>query len=96
MIRSFRDKRAETIWRGQSSRKLPVGIQSVVRRKLRMLNNAETLDDRVGDEERLAFKSTDAEEREAAGQTGHAAEERLEGLGHCGAQRKQINSSSRW
>jgi proteic killer suppression protein len=45
MIRSFRDKQAKTVWLGQSSRKLPADIQSVARRKLRMLNNAETLDD---------------------------------------------------
>jgi len=45
MIRSFRDKQAEAVWLGQSSRKLPADIQSVARRKLRMLNNAETLED---------------------------------------------------
>lgn len=45
MIRSFRDKHAETIWHGQSSRMLPADIQSTARRKLRMLNNAQTLDD---------------------------------------------------
>lgn len=45
MIRSFRDKEAASIWHGQSSRKLPPDIQSAVRRKLRMLNNAESLDD---------------------------------------------------
>lgn len=45
MIRSFRDKQAEAVWRGQSSRKLPADIQSEARRKLRMLNNAETLED---------------------------------------------------
>jgi len=45
MIRSFRDREAERIWCGQASRKLPPDIQNTARRKLRMLNNAETLDD---------------------------------------------------
>ena len=45
MIRNFIDREAEKIWDGQSSRRLPHGIQSIARRKLRMLNNAATLDD---------------------------------------------------
>ena len=45
MIRSFRCDQTELIWRGQRSRRLPPDIQSVARRKLRMLNNARTLDD---------------------------------------------------
>ena len=45
MIRNFADKEAEKIWDGTSSRRLPAGIQQVARRKLRMLNNAMTLDD---------------------------------------------------
>jgi proteic killer suppression protein len=45
MIESFRDKEAERIWHGERSRKLPHEIQTVARRKLRMLNNAATLDD---------------------------------------------------
>ncbi|MGN8160723.1 type II toxin-antitoxin system RelE/ParE family toxin [Salinisphaera sp. RV14] len=45
MIRSFRDREAERIWRGRASRKLPADIQNVARRKLRMLDNAATLDD---------------------------------------------------
>lgn len=45
MIRNFVDKEAEKIWDGHPSRKLPHGIQAVARRKLRMLNNAATLDD---------------------------------------------------
>ena len=45
MIRNFADKEAEKIWRGTPSRRLPNDIQAVARRKLRMLNNAETLDD---------------------------------------------------
>ncbi len=45
MNRSFADKEAEKIWEGTASRRLPGDIQSVARRKLRMLNNAATLDD---------------------------------------------------
>ena len=45
MIRSFADREAEKIWKGSSSRRLPADIQNVARRKLRMLNNASTLDD---------------------------------------------------
>ncbi len=45
MIKGFRGKEAERIWRGEVSKKLPRSIQQVARRKLRMLNNAQTLDD---------------------------------------------------
>ncbi len=45
MIRSFKGRDAETIWRGVPARRLPPGIQSVARRKLRMLNAASGLDD---------------------------------------------------
>lgn len=45
MIRAFADKEAEKIWHGTQSRKLPASIQQVARGKLRMLNNAATLDD---------------------------------------------------
>lgn len=45
MIRSFVDKEAEKLWSGTKSRRLPPDIQSVARRKLRMLNNAATLED---------------------------------------------------
>ena len=59
MIRSFADKEADRIWHGTQSRKLPADIQQVARRKLRMLNNAATLDDlRVPPANRLeALKS---------------------------------------
>ncbi len=33
------------VWTGDGSRRLPPDIQRVARRKLRMLNNAQTLDD---------------------------------------------------
>jgi proteic killer suppression protein len=45
VIRTFADKEAEKIWAGTPSRRLPADIQAVARRKLRMLNNAATLDD---------------------------------------------------
>lgn len=45
MIRNFISKDAEKIWKGVRSKGLPNQIQRVARRKLRMLNNAATLDD---------------------------------------------------
>ncbi len=45
MIRAFVDKEAEKIWNGVASGRLPNDIQLVARRKLRMLNNAATLND---------------------------------------------------
>ena len=45
MIVSFRSRETETIWRGETSRRLPPEIQQVARRKLRMLNNARSLVD---------------------------------------------------
>lgn len=45
MIRSFADKETEKIWQGKQSKKLPVNIQNVARRKLRMLNNAQNIND---------------------------------------------------
>lgn len=53
MIRSFSDREAEKVWAGTPSRRLPGDIQSVARRKLRMLNNAATLDDRIPPANRL-------------------------------------------
>jgi len=45
MIKSFQNAETEKIWQGLLSKKLPQNIQQVARRKLRMLNNAKTLDD---------------------------------------------------
>lgn len=45
MIRSFADREAARIWGGTPSRRLPPDIQATARRKLRMLNNAQSLDD---------------------------------------------------
>lgn len=45
MIRSFKDKEAEKIFKRQRSSKLPDMMQRVALRKLRMLNRAENLSD---------------------------------------------------
>lgn len=45
MIQSFNDKETEKIWEGFQSKKLPVDIQNVARRKLRMINNAQNIND---------------------------------------------------
>ena len=45
MIKGFREKEAERIWRGEVSKRLPRSIQDTARRKLRMLNNAQSLQD---------------------------------------------------
>jgi len=45
MIRSFGSKETESIWKGIRVRKLPLDIQSTGRRKLRMLNNSQDIQD---------------------------------------------------
>jgi len=45
MIKSFGDKETEKVWRGIFSKKLPLEIQHIARRKLRMLNNSFNLQD---------------------------------------------------
>jgi toxin HigB-1 len=45
VIQSFKDAEAKKIFRRQLSRKLPHDIQQVALRKLRMLNNAVSLND---------------------------------------------------
>lgn len=45
MIKEFGDKESEKIWIGIRSKKLPNEIQNVARRKLRMLNNAQDIND---------------------------------------------------
>jgi toxin HigB-1 len=45
VIRSFSGKAAEEIWHGRAVRQLSLEIQSAARRKLRMLNNAQNLQD---------------------------------------------------
>jgi proteic killer suppression protein len=45
MIKSFRSRETEKIWNGIRSKRLPRNIQQIARRKLRMLNNARSLND---------------------------------------------------
>lgn len=45
MIIDFGNKETEKIWNGVQSRKLPSDIQNVARRKLRMINNAQNIND---------------------------------------------------
>lgn len=45
MIISFADAETERIWTGLRSRRLPVEIQAVALRKLRLLNQAKVLSD---------------------------------------------------
>jgi toxin HigB-1 len=45
MIKSFRDRETERVFHRGFSRRLPNDIQSVALRKLRMLSNAEDLND---------------------------------------------------
>ena len=45
MINSFASRETEKIWEGEKSKVLPIDIQQVARRKLRMINNAENIHD---------------------------------------------------
>jgi len=45
MIKSFADKETEKVWSGKFSSKLPNDIQRIARRKLRMINNSQTIND---------------------------------------------------
>jgi proteic killer suppression protein len=45
MVKSFGNKETEKIWKGERSKKLPGGIQQIGRRKLRMLNNSQDIQD---------------------------------------------------
>lgn len=45
MIKSFSNKETEKVWNGQWSKKLPNNIQEIARRKLRMLNNSQDIQD---------------------------------------------------
>ncbi len=54
MIISFGSKETEKIWEGQQIRRLPTEIQQIGRRKLRMLNNSQSiLDLRIPPSNRL-------------------------------------------
>ncbi|MCC5913362.1 MAG: type II toxin-antitoxin system RelE/ParE family toxin [Balneolaceae bacterium] len=45
MIKEFGDRESENIWNGIRSKKLPNEIQNTARRKLRMLNNTQDIND---------------------------------------------------
>ncbi|EOQ89482.1 plasmid maintenance system killer protein [Leptospira yanagawae serovar Saopaulo str. Sao Paulo = ATCC 700523] len=45
MILSFVDKRTERVWKGEFSRDLPKEVQLQGRKKLRMINNAQNIED---------------------------------------------------
>ena len=45
MIISFGSKETEKIWNGERVKNLPQEIQQIGRRKLRMLNNSQSIDD---------------------------------------------------
>jgi proteic killer suppression protein len=45
VIKGFGDKQTEKIWNGIRSEKLPNEVQNVARRKLRILNNAQEVND---------------------------------------------------
>jgi len=45
VIKSFRDRETEKIYLRERSRKLPGTIQQIALRKLRMLNNAQNIND---------------------------------------------------
>jgi proteic killer suppression protein len=45
MITSFGSKETEKIWEGDRVKNLPIEIQQIGRRKLRMLNNSQNLTD---------------------------------------------------
>lgn len=62
MIKTFSGKETEKIWNGTQSRKLPADIQNVARRKLRMINNAQNINDlRIPPANRLEKLSGDLE-----------------------------------
>ncbi len=45
MMTTFHDEETHKVWEGGFSKKLPVQIQAVARRKLRMINNARRIED---------------------------------------------------
>jgi toxin HigB-1 len=63
MIVSFGSKETEKIWNGERVAKLPLEVQSVGRRKLRMLNNSQNIADlRIPPSNRLEKLSGDLKE----------------------------------
>ena len=60
MIQSFGSKETEKIWNGIRVKKMPLEIESVGRRKLRMLNNSQDVKDlRIPPSNRLEKLSGD-------------------------------------
>ena len=56
MIRTFKSKETEKVWNGERSSKLPMEVQKVERRKLRMLNNSINISDlRIPPANRLKY-----------------------------------------
>jgi proteic killer suppression protein len=45
VIKSFKDREAEAVFRGRTARRLPPSIQRTAERKLRYLHNARSLND---------------------------------------------------
>ena len=45
MIISFGSKNTEKIWQGDRVKKIPIGIQQIGRRKMRMINNSQDIND---------------------------------------------------
>ena len=45
MIKNFANKETVKIWDGEKSKVFPFEIQQIARRKLRMINNAENIND---------------------------------------------------
>ena len=63
MILSFHDRTTEAIYNGIASNRLPIEVQMVARRKLRMLNNARHLGDlKIPPANRLERLKRDREE----------------------------------
>jgi proteic killer suppression protein len=66
VIKSFACKETERIWKGEVSLRLPRDIQEAARRKLRMINNALSLQDlRVPPANRLESLKGDLEDRKS-------------------------------
>jgi proteic killer suppression protein len=60
VIKSFRDKETEKVYGRERSAKLPSDIQQIVLRKLRMINNAQNINDlRIPPSNRLEKLSGD-------------------------------------
>ena len=60
MITSFHNPATESVWLGEFTKKLPNQIQAVARRKLRMLDSAQAIDDlRIPPNNRLELLSGD-------------------------------------